>query len=73
MTWNRSLLPDEPQPFLGPGISRPKPKQLTRLFSLEVQCPGTRLMHLQIPAPSKADAIRYCKNRWPDATITFIR
>jgi hypothetical protein len=28
---------------------------------------------LQIPAPSKADAIRYCKNRWPDATITFIK
>ena len=71
MTWNRSLLPDEPQPFLGPGISRPRPRQSTRMIDLEVQCPGTRLMRVQIPAPSRSDAIRYCKNRWPDATVTI--
>ena len=71
MTWNRSLLPDEPQPFLGPGISRPKPRQSTRMFDLEVQCPGTRLMRVQIPAPSRGEAIRNCKNRWPDATVTI--
>lgn len=71
MTWNRSLLPDEPQPFLGPGISRPKPRQRTRMFDLEVQCPGTRLMRVQIPAPSRDEAIRYCKNRWPYATVTI--
>lgn len=72
MGWSESKrLPSEgPEPYLGAGISRPKANERTRDYRLEVKQPGKPLMRVLIPAPSKAKAILYCKNRWPDATVT---
>jgi len=66
-------LPQEgPEPKLGPGISRPKPQESTREFQLEVKRPGCRPMRITLPAPTKAKAIRYCQNRWPDSTVEVL-
>jgi hypothetical protein len=60
-----------PEPVLGPGISRPKPNEATREFRLSVKQPGKPAMRITIPAPSKAKAITYCQNRWPDAVVSI--
>lgn len=72
MGWSvTKRLPSEgPEPNLGAGISRPKPNERTRDYRLEIKQPGKPVMRVLIPAPSKAKAIGYCKNRWPDATVT---
>lgn len=61
---------DGPEPKLGDGVSRPMPKERTREFRLMVQIPGSKPMRVVIPAPTKAKAVTYCKNRWPLATVT---
>ena len=58
-----------PAPNLGAGISRPTQSEATRLYRFSVKQPGKPIMRLTIPAPSKAKAISYCKNRWPDCTV----
>jgi hypothetical protein len=66
-------LPQEgPEPRLGPGISRPRPTEATREYRLEVKRPGYRPMRVTMPAPTKAKAITYCQNRWPDSTVEFL-
>jgi len=66
-------LPQEgPEPKLGPGISRPRPKEVTREYRVQVTRPGCRPMRVTLPAPSKAKAITYCQNRWPDSTVEFL-
>jgi hypothetical protein len=71
MGWSMTTrLPCEgPEPRLGAGISRPLAKESTREYRLLVKQPGKPVMRLTIPAPSKAKAISYCKNRWPDCTV----
>lgn len=56
------------EPNLGDGISRPMPKEQTRMYRVNVKQPGMPLMRVAIPAPSKSKALTYCKNRWPDCT-----
>jgi len=63
----RPLL-DGPTPSLGPGVSRPKPNERTRMYRVLVAWPDRRKMVVTIPAPSKAKASSYCRNRWPDCT-----
>lgn len=73
---NHYTLPAElfgPQPVLGDGVSRPLPTEATRQFRFEVQIPSAPLMRVVIPAPTKAKAVLYCKNRWPGATVTPIK
>lgn len=66
-------LPQEgPEPRLGPGVSRAKPTETTREYRVEVKRPGHRPMRVTIPAPTKAKALTYCQNRWPDATVTAL-
>lgn len=66
-------LPQEgPEPRLGPGISRPKPTDVTREYRVQVTRPGFRPMRVTIPAPTKAKALTYCQNRWPDATVAAL-
>jgi hypothetical protein len=67
-------LPQEgPEPNLGPGVSRPKPNETTREYRLEVKRPGYRPMLITLPAPTRAKAVTYCQNRWPDSTVTPIK
>lgn len=61
-----------PEPVLGPGQSRPKPKERTRLYRLHVQQPNAPRMTITIPAPTRGKAILYCKNRWPDCTAEVV-
>jgi hypothetical protein len=60
------------EPNLGPGVSRPKPDESTRLFKVHVRQPTMPAMRVTIPAPSKAKALLYCKNRWPNCTAEVI-
>ena len=74
MAWQpRPLYLDEPQPALGPGLSRPLPTESTRLYRLRVKIPSMRPMTITIPAPSRGKAIRYCLNRWPGCTAETIK
>ena len=61
-----------PEPKLGPGVSRPLPKQPTRDFRLQVKLFGAPAMRITIPAPSKAKALMYCRNRWPDCEVEVL-
>ena len=75
MGWNEryKLSPDWPNPVLGAGISRPLPRQRTRPYRMEAARPGSPVMRVTIPAPSKAKAISYCQHRWPDCDVTPIQ
>lgn len=57
------------EPNLGEGISRPRASESTRLYRMRVKQPNTPSMVITLPAPSKAKAITYCKNRWPGAAV----
>lgn len=57
------------EPNLGPGVSRPKADERTREFRLRVKQPDMPAMRVVMPAPTKAKAVSYCKNRWPNATV----
>ena len=61
------------EPNLGDGISRPGPKEMTRLFTLKVKQPNMPVMRVTIPAPTKTKAMLYCKNRWPNCTAEVIK
>ena len=53
----------------GEGISRPLPKAKTKLYTLIVYKSGARPMTMTMRAESKAAAITYAQNRWPNATV----
>jgi hypothetical protein len=61
-----------PQPKLGPGVSRPLPKERTRLYRVSVKVPGSPAMRVTIPAASRGKAIQYCQNRWPTCSAEVI-
>jgi hypothetical protein len=60
---------EEPRPALGEGLSRPKPGESTRLFTVEVKPPGAQRMRWTTPAPSADAALTYASNRWPHADV----
>lgn len=62
-----------PEPILGAGVSRPNASEATRQYRMTVKQPGKPVMRVVMPAPTKAKAITYCKNRWPDAVVEPIR
>jgi len=62
----------EHEPKLGDGISRPRPDEPTRLFTVEVKPPGAKSLRLTTPAPSAAAALTYAQNRWPQATVKLL-
>ena len=65
------FLPERPK--LGAGISRPMPHEKTRSFRLLVTFPKAMPMNVTITAASKAKAIMYCKNRWPDCQAKVLK
>jgi hypothetical protein len=67
-----SIPPGWLEPNLGPGVSRPKPDESTRLFRVHVRQTTSPAMRVTIPAPNKTKALLYCKNRWPDCTAEVI-
>ena len=75
MSWTKPRRYDfeGPEPKLGPGTSRPKRDELTRNFRLQVKLPNAPPLLITIPAPSKAKALMYCRNRWPDCEVEVLR
>lgn len=63
---------ERPEPKLGAGVSRPLPRERTRLFRVAVKQPGAPAMRITIPAASRSKAILHCKNRWPDCSAEVI-
>jgi hypothetical protein len=61
-----------PEPKLGPGVSRAKNDEPTRDFRLQVKLPGAPPLRITIPAPTKAKALMYCRNRWPDSEVEVL-
>jgi hypothetical protein len=57
----------------GEGISRPVPKSRTKLYTLIVYKSGAMPMTMTMRAESKAAAITYAQNRWPNATVEAMR
>ena len=41
---------EDPEPKIGPGISRPRPTESARLFRLRVKIPSTPQMTITLPA-----------------------
>jgi hypothetical protein len=72
--WNPVLLwQEEPTPAKhGPGISRPRDGQQTRPYRLLVRSGNAPAMRVTLQAPTKRDALRYGKNRWPDAAVEVL-
>jgi hypothetical protein len=68
----QSLL-GEPQPQLGNGISRPMPKEKTRMFKLLVTMKTTMPMKVEIRAATAAKAKLYASNRWPGSKSIVIK
>jgi len=75
MAWSKPkrFACEGPEPRLGPGVSRPLPTQLTRNYRVEVKRPGAPPMRITIPAPTKAKALMYCRNRWPDCEAEVVQ
>jgi len=65
-------LPEHDQANLGDGVSRPKPGQRTKMYRVSVRFVNARPMTAILPAPSKRDALKYAKNRWPGAACEVV-
>jgi hypothetical protein len=64
---------DGPQPILGDGVSRPLPKERTKLFNLLVTLNGSNPMKVSIRAATAAKAKLYSKNRWPGSNAIVVK
>ena len=53
----------------GDGVSRPRQGQKTRPYTLLVRQRENRPMRVTLPAPSRQAALRYARNRWPEAEV----
>jgi hypothetical protein len=60
---------DELRGNYGPGVSRPREGDVTRLFTLLVRQSNARPMKVTLPARNKTEAMRYGRNRWPGAQV----
>lgn len=60
---------DEERGNYGPGISRPREGDVTKLFTLQVIQGGNRPMKVTLPARNKTEAVRFARNRWPGAQV----
>ena len=74
MAWSkpRRYSFEGPEPNLGAGVSRPMQNERTGDYRLAVKRAGAPAMRITIPAPSKAKAILYCRNRWPDCEVEVL-
>ena len=58
-------------PTLGDGLSRPKPGDRTKEFTVLVHIKGSKPMKWITRAPSGKTALTYAKNRWPHADVSL--
>jgi len=58
---------EETLPVLGEGISRTSERG-ARLWSVDVMFPGNRVMRTTILAKNNSQALKFSKNRYPNAT-----
>lgn len=65
-------LPEHDQANIGEGVSRPKAGQKTRMYRVLVRFVNAQPMTAILPAPSKRDALKYAKNRWPAAACEVV-
>lgn len=65
-------LPEHEQANIGDGVSRPKAGQKTRMYRVLVRFVNAKPMTAILPAPSKRDALKYAKNRWPTAACEVV-
>jgi hypothetical protein len=63
--------PDEATPQLGDGLSRPRPEEAVERVTVVIRIPGMRPMRWTTPAPGPDAALRYARNRWPQATVSL--
>ena len=59
---------DTPQANLGEGVSRPKPGDSVKTFTVRVQFPNAAPMKATLQARNKREALKFARNRWPDGT-----
>lgn len=67
LTWN-----DDQASRLGPGVSRPVDGTSTRSFRVRVRLNRGAPMVVTLQAETKARALRYAQNRWPESTVELI-
>jgi hypothetical protein len=68
MGWKQKLeILGAHEPRTGPGISRPRPGDCVRPFTVRVTPDRGRPMLATLPACDAEQAITFAKNRWPNA------
>lgn len=65
-------LTEHEQANIGEGVSRPRAGQRTRMYRVLVRFVNAKPMTAILPAPSKRDALKYAKNRWPMAACEVV-
>jgi hypothetical protein len=63
--------PDDATPQLGDGISRPRPEEVVERVTVVIRLSGARPMRWTVKAPTPAAALRYARNRWPQAAVSL--
>lgn len=64
-----SFWDDGVQGTYGPGISRAAEGERTKPFTVLVRQQSARPMKVTLPARTRADAIKFARNRWPGASV----
>jgi hypothetical protein len=64
LSWNDGVIGS-----YGPGVSRPKDGERTKLFTVMVRQQQAKPMKVSLHAKSKADAMKFARNRWPGAAV----
>jgi hypothetical protein len=72
--WNPVLLwREEPNAAKhGPGVSRAREGQRTKPYRVLVRSGNAPAMTVTLQAPTKRDALRFARNRWPDAAVEVL-
>lgn len=75
MGWSqpKRLPGDLPEPRIGDGLSRPKPDERVRTYTMLVRIPGCPPMKVCLPAATPAKAKLYASNRWPLSEVEVLR
>jgi hypothetical protein len=60
---------EAPKGSFGPGVSRAREGDQTKPFTLQVVQGNARPMKVTLQARNKTEAMRFARNRWPDARV----
>ena len=62
------FMDDTPPANLGEGVSRPKPGDSVRAYTVMVRFPNAAPMKATLHARNKREALKFARNRWPNST-----